>query len=314
MINTGRSISRFIYKLIRIIDDRFISRFILKLRKYIPAFERVIKKLEYSRGLYRYPNKMIGRNVIINPVNQKTDVLVFAAHPDDDVLGLGTTLYRHSLNGDNIKVVFVTNGTAGAGESWYRKTNISNKRANLRYKEAIQALSQINIAEENIYCLGFPDGGSQRYLETISIDISMLLQNLNPQLVYVHCIEGGHIDHDITSFVVKSICNKIGYTNVFEYAEYNHTQPIGTRDIKFLPSPSNTSEEIIINITEEERNLKRKMLAFHHSQGVQKYFIQGEAIRKADITNSELELFEHCQISKRGLSSIIKRFYKSMSI
>ena len=39
----------------------------------------------------------------------------------------------------------------------------------------------------------------------------MLLQKLSPSRVYVHCIEGGHIDHDMTSFVVKNICNKIGY-------------------------------------------------------------------------------------------------------
>ena len=63
-----------------------------------------------------------------------TDVLVFAAHQDDDVLGLGATLYRHSLNGDHIKVVFVTNGTAGSGESWFRKTKKVKKRANLRHE------------------------------------------------------------------------------------------------------------------------------------------------------------------------------------
>ncbi|MBY0124250.1 PIG-L deacetylase family protein [Bacillus sp. S/N-304-OC-R1] len=314
MLISERYISKFIKKLKQFIGDRLISKSINKVRQYIPSFDRIIKKLEYKRELYRYPNKMIGRNVTINPINQKTDVLVFAAHPDDDILGLGVTLYRHSLNGDEIKVIFVTNGTAGAGESWYRKIDKSNKRATLRYREAIQALSQINISKENIYCLGFPDGGTQRYLDTMYIDISMLLQQLNPKRVYVHSIEGGHIDHDMTSFVVKSICNKIGYTNVFEYTEYNPSQPIGTQNIRFLNNPTNKLNEVIIDISEEERDLKKKMLAFHQSQGVEKYFLQGEAIRQADISKSELELYEHCQLSRRCLAPIINKFLDSISV
>lgn len=268
--------------------------------------DRFIKKIEYIRGLYRYPNKMLGRNFKIDPVNN-TDILVFAAHPDDDVLGLCSTLYRHSLKGEKIKVVFVTNGTAGDGESWHRKINQSENKANVRYQEAVQALSQINISKENIYCLGFPDAGTQRYLKEIFIDISVILQKFNPRRVYVHCIEGGHIDHDMTSFVVKTTCTKLSYTNVFEYAEYNPSQPLGTQNIKFLTSQTNTLEDIVINISEEERILKRKMLAFHQSQDVEKYFMQGEAIRRAEILNSEIELYEHCQLSKENLLTIVKK-------
>ena len=300
IIKLFHKLTQYVYEL--------ISKLIHKLTQYIPELDRFIKKLEYIRGLYRYPNKMLGRHFTINPINNNIDVLVFAAHFDDDVLGLCSTLYRHSLNGDNIKVVFVTNGTAGAGESWYRKIKKSKKRANLRFKEAVQALSQINISKENIYCLGFPDAGTQRYLKEMLIDISMLFQKFNPRRVYVHCIEGGHIDHDITSFVVKTICNKIGFTNVFEWTEYNPSQPIGTKNIKFLPTQSDRFDEIIIDISEEERILKRQMLAFHKSQGVEKYFLQGEAIRQANIFKSEMELYEHCQLSKRRLLPIVKEF------
>ena len=314
MLYTNQPVRTFIFKIKRYIDDRWISKFILKLRQKLPLFDQSIKKLEYYRGLYRYPNKMLGRNVTIHSMDKKTDILVFAAHPDDDVLGLGTNLYRHRLNGDNIKVVFVTNGTAGAGESWYRSINKSKNRTNLRYREAVLALSEIDISKENIFCLGFPDGGTQRYLETMSKDILMLLKEWNPKQVYVHCIEGGHIDHDITSFVVKSVCKNIGYKNVFEYAEYNPIQPIGTQNIRFLPDSSNNVNEVIIDISDEERMLKKKMLSFHQSQGVEKYFLQGEAIRKADFNNSELELYEYCQLSKRCLAPIINRFHSFISV
>ncbi|MBS4205801.1 PIG-L deacetylase family protein [Lederbergia citrea] len=284
------------------------------MKQKIHGNENIIKMIEYIRGLYRYPYKMLGRKLPLNDHNNHTDVLVFAAHPDDDVLGLGTTLYRHSLNGENIKVIFVTNGTGRDGESWKLKVNESTKKSEIRYFEAAQALSLINIPKENIICLGYPDGGTQRYLKNISVDIHALIQRLNPGRIYVHCIEGGHGDHDMTSLVVKSVCNKIGFFNVFEWAEYNLEQPLGTLDIKFLPSLSTKFKEIKIDISEEERIIKRKMLASHHSQDVEQFFLQGEAIRQADMSELETEINEHYQLPKSRTLPIVKEFYKSTNI
>lgn len=294
-----------------VLRNVFIRKVLRKVKQYILKFNGLVKKIEYLRGLYRYPNKMLGRHFNLHPKNKRnTDVLVIAAHQDDDALGLGTVLCRHSLKGDNIKVVFVTNGTAGAGESWHLTHNQSRKKAELRYNEAIEALSHINVSKENVFCLGFPDGGTQRYLKEISMDITKLFHEFNPKQVYVHCIEGGHIDHDLTSFAVKSVCRKIGYANLFEWSEYNPSQPIGTPNIKFLPSTRNRREEIVIHITEQERNLKRKMLACHQSQDIEQHYMEGEAIRKADIFIAEEELKENCQLSNKRLFPIVKSFHK----
>lgn len=282
------------------------------LMKFIQKDEQLINKVEYIRGLYRYPNQMLGRKCLLNTKDQNTDILVFAAHPDDDVLGLGTTLYRHSLNGENIKVVFVTNGSGRDGESWHIKRTSANKKAETRYREAVTALSLINIPENHVYSLGYPDGGTQRYLNHMSVDIQKLVKILKPGRIYVHCIEGGHGDHDLTSFVVKSICKKIGYHNVFEWTEYNPAQPLGTQDVKFLSSPLTKFNETIIRITEEERVMKRKMLACHRSQDVEQFFMEGEAIRQVDLKQIDTELMEHCQIPKRKLLPLLRKFEKFM--
>ncbi|WP_409303492.1 PIG-L deacetylase family protein [Peribacillus sp. SCS-155] len=292
-----------------------IRRRFLKSLNLLPLGEQLIRKVEFIRGLYQHPNKMIGRK--LPPINhhyitKRTDVLVFAAHSDDEVLGLGASLYRHSAKGDNIKIVFTTNGSADwyGLQSWHIKTKESTKRAEIRYKEAVNALSLLNIPKENIYCLGYPDGGSQRYLKNMEDDIQFLMKTLNPGKVYVHCIEGGHVDHDMTSFVVKTTCKKIGFNNVFEWAEYNPKQPIGTKNIKFLPNPVNTFKETILDITEEERHLKRMMLSCHKSQQVEEYYAQGEALRQANLKNVEIELMEHCQLPKFRLHSIVKKYNK----
>lgn len=285
---------------------------IIKLKQYILGLDRVIKNIEFYRGIYRYPSKMIGRELDLKNVRQDTDVLVIAAHPDDDVLGLGTTLYRHRLKGENIVVVFVTNGTNWKDESWRIKVIEAERRATIRYNEAVQALSLIGIPQENILCLGFPDGGTHRYLRYLAKDIQMLLQKLNPKLIYVHCIEGGHSDHDMTSFVVKSICNKMNHIDVFEWTEYHQKQPLGTQKVRFLPSETNLTEEKFIDISEEELVLKKKMLAFHKSQDVEKYFGHGESFRLGNFSKLEMELNQFCKLSKRRLIPVIKKFFRSI--
>lgn len=44
-------------------------------------------------------------------------VLVVAAHPDDEILGLGGTLGRHVADGDNVHVIIAGEGPAARGAS-----------------------------------------------------------------------------------------------------------------------------------------------------------------------------------------------------
>lgn len=289
--------------------DKVIQKFFLILIQSMEGKENLIKFIEYIRVLYRYPTKMLGRK-LPNDLIGKTDVLVFAAHPDDDILGLGTTLYRHSLTNDNIKVIFVTNGSGLGGESWHINGRSSKLKADIRYREAVSALSLINIPSENIYCLGFPDAGTQRYIKDISDDVFKIVQKLNPRRIYVHCIEGGHRDHDLTSYVVKSVCKQLGHSQLYEWTEYNPIQPLGTHNVQFLPSESKRLEENGIIISETERLLKKRMLALHQSQDVEQFFHQGEAIRPAKMIKVENELFLHSQFSKEKLTSMVESFNK----
>lgn len=38
------------------------------------------------------------------------NILIIAAHPDDEVLGCGATIAKHVKNGDNVKVLFLADG------------------------------------------------------------------------------------------------------------------------------------------------------------------------------------------------------------
>ena len=48
-------------------------------------------------------------------------VVVFVAHPDDEVLGMGGTILKHSQKGDFVKVVYLATGITSR-----RSTNFQN--------------------------------------------------------------------------------------------------------------------------------------------------------------------------------------------
>ena len=87
---------------------------------------------------------------MINRITQKNrnmKVLVIVAHPDDEVLGMGGTIAKHSSNGDKIHVVYMTTGITSR-----RNPRYSNK-ASYEIDEKIKKLKKRRqgIFLENLY-------------------------------------------------------------------------------------------------------------------------------------------------------------------
>jgi LmbE family N-acetylglucosaminyl deacetylase len=94
------------------------------------------------------------------------DVLVFAPHPDDEVIGTGGVLQQAVARGERVRIVFVTNGdgypraasfltrqpASGLGTSDFIKL------ATARQREAINAAAVLGIRPSSLVFLGYPDG------------------------------------------------------------------------------------------------------------------------------------------------------------
>ena len=269
--------------------------------------DTVVRLIEGARGI-RYPGTLIGR-LNFPPPPPGGGVLVVAAHPDDEVLGLGLTLAKHRSNGDRVTVVFTTNG---AGGKWQESNAQQQAVSATRFKEACEALAVIGIDAAGIVCLGFPDGGLHRYIPEASEDIATLIKAIAPHTIYVHAIEGGHIDHDVTAFVVQEVSARLRIGSVFEWAEYNSEAPGGQRiaDARFAFDPYVPDFECAPTPFDQgDLMSKRQMLAKYASQAVsiRYYPFRSEILRKARPVHLLPRLAHFTHLHQGRLRSLIGR-------
>lgn len=77
-----------------------------------------------------------------------TKVLVLAAHPDDEVLGMGATIALHTSRGDHVRVVVVTDGSS----TQYPGDAATRAR---KEEEALRAAAELGV--EDYVHLDLPD-------------------------------------------------------------------------------------------------------------------------------------------------------------
>ena len=122
------------------------------------------------------------------------NVLVLAAHPDDEVLGCGGSLARHSEQGDNVLLVTMTNGESS------RFTAPETDRRKLSLRKSCEVLGI-----RDCKSFDFADNALDKYplLEIIQ-KVENDLISFNPSVVYTHSLSDLNIDHQI--------CSKIAHT------------------------------------------------------------------------------------------------------
>lgn len=119
------------------------------------------------------------------------NVLVIAAHPDDEALGAGCAIARHARAGDRVTVMFLTEGTAareGATAAQSRE-----RRACAENAGKIMGVSDLRFCD-------FPDNAmdSVPLLEVVRA-VERVAADARPQTVYLHHSSDLNIDHKIAA-------------------------------------------------------------------------------------------------------------------
>jgi LmbE family N-acetylglucosaminyl deacetylase len=113
--------------------------------------------------------------------------LVFAPHPDDEVLGCGGAIIRHVRQGDAVRVVIVTNGDIPVCD-----IQDSAQYAERRIRESLRAAGILNYGEPLF--LGYPDRGLQPDEELIE-RLLQIIEDCKPLNIYLPAETEIHPDH-----------------------------------------------------------------------------------------------------------------------
>lgn len=190
------------------------------------------------------------------PAPGPSDVMVFAAHPDDETLGCAGVIYAAKKAGRDVKIVVMTNGDAFARGRPQESVEYGLRRQG----ETVAAMSYLGVPKDDIFFLGYPDSGwneaggvysgeytgktetygdgdnkyggkaDYRCLRTpdcqhapytpqsVLEDVKDILSRYPPAEIYVHHGEDQAYDHKTTYRVVSQAVRELGLSvKVYKY-------------------------------------------------------------------------------------------------
>lgn len=126
------------------------------------------------------------------------NILIVAAHPDDEILGCGGTIARHADEGDDVHVLFLADGTSSRDEK-------SESLRLMREEAAIHACTAVG-ATAPVF-LGFPDNAMDTVplLEVIRA-VESEIWKVEPSIIYTHHEGDLNIDHQVAHQAVATAC------------------------------------------------------------------------------------------------------------
>ena len=180
------------------------------------------------------------------------NILLVAAHPDDEVIGCGGTIAKHKKNGDKIHLVYLTDGIGSRDKIEQKQKDIRNSGLN----DFLTYFKPASYATFN-----FPDNAMDSIpLIEITKRIEKIIQKIKPQIIYTHSEYDLNIDHRVTLEAVKTATRPQGKHIVKEiYSFYiNSSSDWSFRNQNFNP-------DVYIDVSKEIKQ-KEKFLNFYKSE------------------------------------------------
>ena len=146
-------------------------------------------------------------------------VIVFSPHEDDETLGCGGTIIKKRREGDEIYIIFLTDGRNSHKTVLDIEENPTPKEVKmLRTKEAKGAAKILGVKAENVFFLDFEDGTLKENTFEACPFIKKILTQLRPTEIFIPHKEDTHKDHSSTNTIVLSAVKKLHLDlDVYEY-------------------------------------------------------------------------------------------------
>ena len=196
-----------------------------------------------------------------------SEILVVAAHPDDEILGCGGTIAYHVANGDTVHILIVAEGATSREGRRYADGRSEKLIALQRAAE----LAAKAVGAKPPRMLGLPDN----MLDTLPLldvikPIEAMVNEVRPQIVYTH--HGGdlNVDHRIVHQAVITSCRPLPESTVtsiyaFETLSSTEWQSIGNA---FQPQRWINIENTLDNKLAALSAYESEMRQFPHARSI----------------------------------------------
>jgi LmbE family N-acetylglucosaminyl deacetylase len=138
-------------------------------------------------------------------LDMRAPAIVFAPHPDDEVLGCGGTIALKALAGASVRVVIMTDGRTSHAQFVDAQTLIDMRRS-----EAVDAARQLGLDPSTYTFLDFEDNHLGEYAVQARKRVAELLQQHRPAQVFVPHRRDHLRDHVATYEIVSSAIHDYG--------------------------------------------------------------------------------------------------------
>ncbi|OUU62601.1 MAG: hypothetical protein CBC22_03670 [Alphaproteobacteria bacterium TMED62] len=142
--------------------------------------------------------------MFIKKTNSKT-ILCIVAHPDDEALGVGGTLIKHSRHGEKVFLVILSLGEGA-------KINKTDKN----YKRLSNARKWSKLAGVNLHKVyKYPDQKLDSVAQlNIVKKLEKIIESLKPDIVYIHHPNDINKDHQIAAQTTLVALRPIAYHKI----------------------------------------------------------------------------------------------------
>jgi N-acetylglucosamine malate deacetylase 1 len=200
----------------------------------------------------------------------RKNILVVAAHPDDEVLGCGASIAKWTSQGDSVHVLIMAEGATSRNA--FRDVDASKNELSLLARSAHQSARVLGTA--SVKLLEFPDNRMDTldFLDVVKA-VEKEVEHLKPHTVVTHHCGDVNIDHRIIHEAVVTVCrpNPSQYVRrllAFEVLSSTEWQPPGS-NVAFQPNWFEDVSETIDRKVEALKVYQAEMRDWPHARSLQ---------------------------------------------